>query len=945
MPGDSNIEVSIVEEQPINVELVQTGPAGSGGGGSLPSGGTKNQLLTKLSSTAGDAAWRDLYYQLNGTYMNIFCNVTGGDMVDSSFALTLASFLPAAYKMYVFDGVHTSYVVQCGPSPALLDDQPAVGDMFFSHQYFIFTSAVTPNTPLIDGIGRIWYVGGDVGPKGPHDIAVGNSTTMVTNEDHILYNDEFVFVNASADVDISAAIPIAELSQMPVNGHGQFWILRIDNDYSKTVTLNDSDGKTFDGELSVNVLPGDRLHYIHDGSGWYELNQRNNRSLSTLTDVSDTMTPVSGDVLYYDGAEWTAQPEGSGSDIFSEFVYNSTAGASGNRYDDWATLMNKLSNIAGPKRITFERDETLPVGTYNLDYVTFSGDGIDFSLGGYSVTLPDGFNVSSWNNGEVSGGIRVIYTGNDSLITYVGGNRTFAVRNNGAIRSTNASFFDIQGACNFYPILSDTGAIQNGGYEPITVDTTGNVWILANGYVTVLGNNVFRGDISGGSGKVLIASPNSSISPSRTDANLTGTFDVVLGSDPSLIGYNNTISGLAATNVKAAIDELAAGGGGGAVDSVNGQTGVVVLDADDISDSGTTNKFATSAEKTKLGHITVTQAVDLDTMESDIADKQPLDSDLTAIAGLSPTNDDFIQRKSGAWTNRSISQVKSDLSIKSGPMYGDGSDGDVTISADTTITSDMINGIKNYNNLTIDSTKILTCLGGIIFVNGTLTVNGTLSANGGNGSGASGGTASAGPAGTSVSNGGGNGGVNAGGPGLPTASPLSATAIAYGGAGGAGGAAAAAGGVSGLAVTLSTLTEAAQAKLPNIFTMGVILSRNATPIIITGSGRGGGGGAGSGAASGGGGGGGGGCLIIFARHVAGSGTIRANGGNGADASGTGNKGGGGGGGGGFIALFTSDTSHSLTIEVNGGNGGAGIGTGASGSNGSTGRTYIGLGAV
>lgn len=38
--------------------------------------------------------------------------------------------------------------------------------------------------------------------------------------------------------------------------------------------------------------------------------------------------------------------------------------------------------------------------------------------------------------------------------------------------------------------------------------------------------------------------------------------------------------------------------GGGAVDSVNGQTGIVVLDADDISDSLTTNKFVTSAEKT-----------------------------------------------------------------------------------------------------------------------------------------------------------------------------------------------------------------------------------------------------------------------------------------------------------------------------------------------------------
>ena len=40
---------------------------------------------------------------------------------------------------------------------------------------------------------------------------------------------------------------------------------------------------------------------------------------------------------------------------------------------------------------------------------------------------------------------------------------------------------------------------------------------------------------------------------------------------------------------------------------------------------------------------------------------QPADSDLTAIAALTPSNDDFIQRKAGAWTNRSISQVLTDL--------------------------------------------------------------------------------------------------------------------------------------------------------------------------------------------------------------------------------------------------------------------------------------------
>lgn len=43
------------------------------------------------------------------------------------------------------------------------------------------------------------------------------------------------------------------------------------------------------------------------------------------------------------------------------------------------------------------------------------------------------------------------------------------------------------------------------------------------------------------------------------------------------------------------------------------------------------------------------------------AASQPLDSDLTAIAALSPSNDDVVQRKAGVWTNRTIAQLLTDL--------------------------------------------------------------------------------------------------------------------------------------------------------------------------------------------------------------------------------------------------------------------------------------------
>lgn len=46
------------------------------------------------------------------------------------------------------------------------------------------------------------------------------------------------------------------------------------------------------------------------------------------------------------------------------------------------------------------------------------------------------------------------------------------------------------------------------------------------------------------------------------------------------------------------------------------------------------------------------------------------DADLDAISALTPTNDDVLQRKAGAWINRSIAQLKTDLSL-SGSNTGD----------------------------------------------------------------------------------------------------------------------------------------------------------------------------------------------------------------------------------------------------------------------------------
>jgi hypothetical protein len=53
-----------------------------------------------------------------------------------------------------------------------------------------------------------------------------------------------------------------------------------------------------------------------------------------------------------------------------------------------------------------------------------------------------------------------------------------------------------------------------------------------------------------------------------------------------------------------------------------------------------------------------------------LAGYQPLDADLTTIAGLTATSDNFLQAKAGAWASRTVAQVKTDLGL-TGTNSGD----------------------------------------------------------------------------------------------------------------------------------------------------------------------------------------------------------------------------------------------------------------------------------
>lgn len=271
--------------------------------------------------------------------------------------------------------------------------------------------------------------------------------------------------------------------------------------------------------------------------------------------------------------------------------------------------------------------------------------------------------------------------------------------------------------------------------------------------------------------------------------------------------------------------------------------------------------------------------------------------------------------------------VWASLAIGNMGWYGDGSDGDVTISGGTIwLSREMC-----YNNLTITSTGILDMNGWPVRVKGTLTIqaSGRMHCDGFAGSGSTGGLAR-------LDNylGGSSGGAPGSGTNASGASSI--TNSAGGGAGGTGGSGfggAYSGGAGGTRSLLAAGYGAYRAFPLAIQQYSYNGQSLGTALLRGGTGGGGGAGNGSGG-SGGGGGGGGGRAIIVAYAVSNSGTISVNGAAGVNATNTNTGGGGGGGGGSITVAYRSYTGSDPTAS--GGTGGTLNGNGGNGSAGAAG---------
>lgn len=300
-----------------------------------------------------------------------------------------------------------------------------------------------------------------------------------------------------------------------------------------------------------------------------------------------------------------------------------------------------------------------------------------------------------------------------------------------------------------------------------------------------------------------------------------------------------------------------------------------------------------------------------------------------------------------------------DLSGIYGWIFGGGSDGVVdmdgtnTYTAFATTTGAAPN--REYTlirpvwatNFTLATSKILNAANYQVFATGTATINGTITAAGTNNTVNLGnGTVGTGAGINGPYVGGTQSGAAGNGVGAPAAGAASTTngCISAGNAGGGGASSSAQAGAAGGAASSTAIDtvggRGAFDHLLNLF-HGYLKQGGTSNFGLFCGGPGGGGGGGVPATcTGGGGGSGAGIFGIFAKIIAGSGTLTAKGGDGnrGDWQAAGGGGGGGGAGGGIgVVTTTANWASLLTVDVSGGLGGATTGGGVAGSNGAAGR--------
>jgi len=149
-----------------------------------------------------------------------------------------------------------------------------------------------------------------------------------------------------------------------------------------------------------------------------------------------------------------------------------------------------------------------------------------------------------------------------------------------------------------------------------------------------------------------------------TDADADG--QIAAASVTDLSDVTSAGSGAIITSAeRTKLSGIATGAEVNAVDSVNTQTGAVVLDADDISDASTTNKFTTAADITKLAGIEA--SADVTDTANVTAAGALMDSEVTNLAQVKAfDSSDYATAAQGTTADSALQDVVDDTSPQLG---------------------------------------------------------------------------------------------------------------------------------------------------------------------------------------------------------------------------------------------------------------------------------------
>lgn len=247
---------------------------------------------------------------------------------------------------------------------------------------------------------------------------------------------------------------------------------------------------------------------------------------------------------------------------YSEIILDTTATQVDNVYNNITDLFNAIANMAaGTRYIVFRNAGThnVPSGAWNLDGVTFVGNGNNADNGGVTLVFGTGVTITSWAknwNYNAMAGIRLKSTSSSPIWT-MSGSYAFSMQQ-AFLQSTTAEFIKQETTGGVFVLAGSNGATyENGGYEIFntTVAAFGTTLVVAlQGVAPGIANNTLRSTNAQAYGQLKQTAM--STAAFATHTNLSIGFNFSAFSEDAAQIINTAAGNISSTTVQAAINEL-----------------------------------------------------------------------------------------------------------------------------------------------------------------------------------------------------------------------------------------------------------------------------------------------------------------------------------------------------------------------------------------------------